>query len=70
MVSFRCEVADCSNPPRWVLQEEVGEVTPGCICSQHWQELRRDNPHAAYLYSPLAVVRVRERIAAASIEAD
>ena len=67
MVSSRCDMADCGNPPRWVLQQGEDERTPACICSEHWQELRLLHPHSAYLYSPLAVVRIRERISAPPI---
>ena len=68
MVSARCEVADCDNPPRWVVQQE--EQISTCLCTEHWQEMRRENPHAAYLYSPLAVVRIRERISAVAVSSD
>lgn len=65
----RCEAAECENPPRWILK--AGESGPRCLCTEHWQEVRRDKPHEAYLYSPLAVVRIREEIGSVvSLEAE
>jgi len=60
-----CEVAECGNPPRWVLPRKQSDVA-GCLCSEHWQAMRREQPQLAYLYSPLAVVRIRERIGISS----
>ena len=68
MVSTRCEVANCDNPPRWVNRQ--AEESSSCLCSEHWQEVRQIDPHAAYLYSPLAVVRIRERISAVAVPSD
>jgi hypothetical protein len=69
MVGSRCEVANCENPPRWILQ--TSEDGPKCLCTDHWQVIRQENPQEAYLYSPLAVVRVREEIGSlVSLEAE
>ena len=67
MTSFRCEISECVNPPRWVLRQRELDEAPECLCTPHWQEMRQHHPQQAYGYSPLAVVRMRERISEAGI---